>query len=159
MAAGALGHARNYGIKRQPLKSRYDHVIAKESPFGHIQNNYFDTKYSRVQHCWTPTLSKQWHQTLRLKLLGNMHNILARLLARSFKCDNNSFLLHVQDLHYLHISLSSYNAYKLNSLLTYMYFQQGFIHCSSIGRASHQYRGGHGFKSRWSLRVFSGFYL
>ena len=25
---------------------------------------------------------------------------------------------------------------------------------SSVGRASHRYRGGHGFKSRWSLRFF-----
>ena len=27
---------------------------------------------------------------------------------------------------------------------------------SSVGRASHWYRGGHGFVSRWSLRIFSG---
>ena len=30
---------------------------------------------------------------------------------------------------------------------------------SSVGRASHQYRGGHGFKSPWSLRIFSGLSL
>ena len=30
---------------------------------------------------------------------------------------------------------------------------------SSVGRASHQYRGGHGFKSRLSFRFFSGLSL
>ena len=30
---------------------------------------------------------------------------------------------------------------------------------SSVGRASHRYYGGHGFKSCWSLRICSGFYL
>ena len=28
---------------------------------------------------------------------------------------------------------------------------------SSVGRALHRYRGGHGFESRWSLRIFLGF--
>ena len=30
---------------------------------------------------------------------------------------------------------------------------------SSVGRASHWHRGGHGFKSRWSLRIFGGLSL
>ena len=30
---------------------------------------------------------------------------------------------------------------------------------SSVGRASHRYRGGHGFESRWSPDFFSGFFL
>ena len=30
---------------------------------------------------------------------------------------------------------------------------------SSVGRASHRYRGGHGFESRWSPYFFSGFIL
>ena len=30
---------------------------------------------------------------------------------------------------------------------------------SSVGRALHQYRGGHGFESCWSFRIFSGLYL
>ena len=30
---------------------------------------------------------------------------------------------------------------------------------SSVGRASHRYRGGHGFESPWSLRIFSGLSL
>ena len=30
---------------------------------------------------------------------------------------------------------------------------------SSVGRASHRYCGGHGFKSCWSLRLFSGLSL
>ena len=30
---------------------------------------------------------------------------------------------------------------------------------SSVGRASHRYRGRHGFESRWSLGIFSGLYL
>ena len=30
---------------------------------------------------------------------------------------------------------------------------------SSVGRASHRYRGGHGFESRWSPDFFSGFFI
>ena len=30
---------------------------------------------------------------------------------------------------------------------------------SSVGRASHRYREGHGFESHWSLRIFSGLYF
>ena len=30
---------------------------------------------------------------------------------------------------------------------------------SSVGRASHRYRGDHGFESRWSPDIFSGFYF
>ena len=30
---------------------------------------------------------------------------------------------------------------------------------SSVGRASHRYRGGHGFESRWSPDFFSGFFF
>ena len=85
---------------------------------------------------------------LYLKLIKLLHN-----------CEDH-FHLHslstVQwtDLYHIHImSFSSYNRYKLNSHLTC--FQRAGLH-NSVGRASHWYRGGHGFESRWSLRFFLG---
>ena len=57
--------------------------------------------------------------------------------------------VHIYDLYHMHIiSLSSYNGYKLNSLLTC--FQQGFI----AQLVQHRYRRGHGSESHWSLRYF-----
>ena len=62
--------------------------------------------------------------------------------------------VHSYDLYHIHItSFSSYNRYKLKLHLTC--FQQGFI--SSIGRASHWYCGGHGFKSVGASEFFLGF--
>ena len=52
-------------------------------------------------------------------------------------------------------SFSSYNGYKLNS---HHDTPPTRLH-SSVGRASHRYRRGHGFESLWSPRIFSGLYL
>ena len=43
------------------------------------------------------------------------------------------------------MSFSSYDGYTLNSHLTNL-----------LPRLFHRYRGGHGFESRWNLRLFSG---
>ena len=45
----------------------------------------------------------------------------------------------------------------MNSL-NWSHSQPVWLH-SSVGRASHRYRGGHGFESRWSLDFFSGFFF
>ena len=72
-----------------------------------------------------------------------------------------------------HTSLSSTTAVQIwiNSYIFHMISLRGkiwtqyidlapnvWLH-SSVGRASHRYRGGHGFESRWSPGFFSGFFF
>ena len=66
-------------------------------------------------------------------------------------CDDHSSLSSTTAVQYeFHIYFTSFHCtrrYELNKLTS-------LTNHSSVGRASHRYRGSHGFKSRWSLVIF-----
>ena len=70
-----------------------------------------------------------------------------KISAKKIYCDDHSSLSSTTAIQYeFHIYLTSFHCkgrYELNV----------WLH-SSVGRASHRYRGGHGFESRWSPDIF-----
>ena len=59
-----------------------------------------------------------------------------------------------------HINFTSFHCtgrFELNKLTSLP--MCGVIAHNAVGRASHQYRGGHGFESRWSPDFFPGFFF
>ena len=59
------------------------------------------------------------------------------------------------DLFHMHHSFTYLSREHMNPQLTCS--QRQWLH-SSVGRASHRYSRGHGFKPRWSPEFFSGFF-
>ena len=118
--------------------------------FNRIRTHYLHDIPVWCSTSWATCMKPCWKQ-VKSKCFSGVSVQLLKLLHRSLLLlvffIHSSYIWFISLNHSLHITGSSYN---FMSLLINLLPKR--LH-SSVGRASHRYHTGHGFKSRWSLRV------
>ena len=92
-----------------------------------------------------------WSHTLGARSIASLENSLRRSHI-TFIYIRSSYMNHfiyITSFHSFHGKIWTHNWPR----------SQCVASSSSVGRASHRYRGGHGFESRWSPDFFSGFFI
>ena len=107
---------------------------------------------SEVDSLWSVTVQTVFHNEWRVSaFLVSVRHLVHMLLGQTMsQCDSKSY----EAL----LGVGQGWVQFIPAIIWREWDNVSWLH-SSVGRASHRYRGSHGFESRWSLRTFSGLSL